>query len=112
MENLITEAARLEGAKQVLRQLANDFSFYLMPAIYLKAKNGTLKFTSIDAKIPVELTKAKLKQRLYGDALIELLLSDNKSLERYLLGYWDNIQMTVAKTDKKGKIIKLKAEFV
>lgn len=112
MISLIIEKARLDGAKQVLRQLSNDFCFYLIPTIYLKTKAGNLKFTSADAKLPVDLTKAKIKQRLYGDAIVDLLLSDDKSLTRYLNGTWNSIKVTVDKRDKKGKIIKLRAEFI
>ena len=99
MINLKEETIYLQGARDVLLRLQDDFDMYIVPAVKYKHKteDKTMWFPEGD----------RTRRKLLGDAMRKALLTDRESLVKFLSGDYDGFVITEAKFDKKGKATEL-----
>lgn len=107
-KNLHLESFYLQGARDLLLRLQNDYEMYLIPSVKCKCN---AKFSSNNPYDYFPLSNATAR-KLVGKGLVNALLQDRESLVRFLQGDYNGLQGCVLKRDKKGKITELKIEVV
>jgi hypothetical protein len=103
--NLHQESIYLQGARDVLMRLKDDYDMYLVPSVKCERKEEYIE----EGKTSYDWFKIrnKTEQRLLGSAMYDCLINDRGSLVRFLQGDHDGIQITEVHKDKKGKTDKL-----
>lgn len=104
MSNFISlhqESLYLQGARDLLLRLKDDFDMYLVPSEKLYSKTDISRYEYF----PVNNTT---KRKLIGKGFLDALISDRESLNGFLQGGYSNLQVIAVKRDKKGKIIDIK----
>lgn len=104
MKRLNAETVYLQGARDILLQLIDDYDMYLIPSEKLYSKTEADKYEYFPV---MNITKRKL----VGEAVLDLLINDRKSLSRFLLQDYDGLRVTSVKRDKNGKITQFKIEL-
>lgn len=100
--NLHDESLYLQGARDVLLRLKDDYAMYLVPGVkYYKKEECREEGKADYCYFPLENRTA---QKLLGDAMIRCLTMDRESLVKYLQGDHTDIVVTGQEKDKKGKI--------
>lgn len=107
-KNLHLESFYLQGARNLLLRLQNDYEMYLIPSVKCKCN---AKFSGDNHYEYFPLNNANAR-KLVGKGLMNALLQDRESLVRFLSGDYKGLQSSVMKQDKKGKITELKIEVV
>ena len=105
MINLHAETLYLQGARDMLLRLKSGYDMYLIPSEKWYSKTEADKYEYF----PVANTN---KRRLIGDAVQNLLISDRKSLSRFLLEDYGGLHIKSVERDKKGKITRLEIELI
>lgn len=116
MENLFKESLYLQGARDLLLRLQEDYEMYLIPAVKCKCiasyKDEMAKYgIQVASYEYFPLNNASMR-KLIGSAFTEMLLQDRKSLVAFLEGDNNGFKIIDIEKDKKGKILKLKIELV
>lgn len=107
--NLHEESFYIQGARDLLLRLQQDYEIYLIPSVKCKCN---AKFSGSETSydyFPLNNAKAR---KLVGKGLVNTLLQDRESLVRFLSGDYNGLQGSVLKRDKKGKVTELKIEVV
>lgn len=100
--NLHDESLYLQGARDVLLRLKDDYAMYLVPAVKCKKKEEYRDEGRADyCYFPLDNRTAR---KLLGDAMIRCLTMDRESLVKYLQGDHTDIIITGQEKDKKGKV--------
>lgn len=100
MINLHEESIYLQGARDVLMRLKDDFEMYLIPSV--KCKTNPTPFSATDyCYFPLSNTKMR---KILGEAVRKTLIEDRESLVNFLYGTHDGIQIKSVNRDKKGNI--------
>ena len=103
--NLHDEAIYLQGARDVLLRLKDDYAMYLVPSVKCDRKEECRDKGKADYEyFPL---RDRTLRGLLGDAMIRCLTMDRESLVKYLQGDHTDIIVTGQEKDKKGKINKL-----
>ena len=109
--NLHEESIYLQGVRDFLLRLRDDFDMYLIPSIKCRVKKS--EFLPWEEEqydwFPLSNTKTR---RMVGKALLETLLYDRISLVKFLQGDYRYLEVKSVERDKKGKITNLKIEVV
>lgn len=107
--NLHEESIYLQGAKDLLLRLQDDFDMYLVPCVKCKCKQSeyTPNAESYDW-FPVANTKSR---KLIGEGLKNALLSHRESLVRFLQGNYHELKIKGVER-KKDKVVKIEIEVV
>lgn len=103
IKNLHLESFYLQGARDLLLRLQNDFDMYLIPSEKCKTEPSPY-LPNVDEQynwFPINNTS---KRKIVGKGLMNTLLSDRESLARFLQGDYDSLQVTAVERDKKGKV--------
>lgn len=100
--SLSKESLYLQGARDVLLRLKDDYAMYLVPSVKLKVKEECKDPWSPDYNY-FPLPDRTLR-KLLGDAMIRCLTMDRESLVKYLQGDHTDIVVTGQEKDKKGKV--------
>lgn len=99
--SLSKESLYLQGARDVILRLKDDYAMYLVPSVKCKKKEEYREEGKADYfYFPLA---NKTLRKLLGDAMIRCLTMDRESLVRYLQGDTD-IVVTGQEKDKKGKV--------
>lgn len=110
-KNLHLESIYLQGARDILLRLRDDFDMYLIPSIKCRVKKS--EFLPYEEEpyewFPLSNTKTR---KIVGKALLETLLYDRISLVRFIQGDYRYLEVKSVERDKKGKITNLKIEVV
>ena len=108
IKNLYLESFYLQGARDLLLRLQQDYEMYLIPSVKCKC---IARFGGDDPHeyFPLNNTSAR---KLVGKGLMNALLQDRESLVRFLQGDYNGLQGSVSKRDKKGKVTELKIEVI
>ena len=112
--NLHEESIYLQGARDILLRLKDDFEMYIIPAKKMKRAKviDNIEYRNIIQSeyewFPVNNTGIR---KVLGDGLLKCLLYDRQSLLRFLLGDYKSLQIQSVERDKKGKIINCKIEI-
>lgn len=116
MKNLHLESLYLQGARDLLLRLQEDYEMYLIPAVKCKCRAS---YKDEMAKYGIQVAPYEYfplnntsMRKLIGSAFTEMLLQDRKSLVAFLEGNNNGFKITDVEKDKKGKIKKLKIELV
>lgn len=107
-KNLHLESFYLQGARDLLLRLQNDYEMCLIPSVKCKC-NAKFSGDAPYDYFPLNNTNTR---NLVGKGLVNALLQDRKSLVRFLSGDYNGLQGSVLKRDKKGKVIELKIEVI
>lgn len=100
--NLHDEAIYLQGARDVLLRLKDDYAMYLVPSVKCERKEECREEGKADYEyFPL---RDRTLRGLLGDAMIRCLTMDRESLVRYLQGDHTGIVVTGQEKDKKGKV--------
>lgn len=100
--NLHDEAIYLQGARDVLLRLKDDYAMYLVPSMKCERKEECHEEGKADYEyFPLA---NKTVRGLLGDAMIQCLTMDRESLVNYLQGGHTDIIVTRQEKDKKGKV--------
>lgn len=105
IKNLHLESLYLQGARDVLMRLKDDYAMYLVPSVKCKKKEVYREECKADY-FHFPLANRTLRG-LLGDAMIRCLTMDRESLVKYLQGDHTDIIVTGQEKDKKGKVNKL-----
>lgn len=104
--NLHFESLYLQGARDILLRLKDDFDMYLIPLIQCKMKPSEF--------FPKEATNLMwfplnnpYRRKLIGKGLLNTLINDRESLKNFIQGIYSDLHVTAVKRDKKGKITEL-----
>ena len=103
--NLHDESIYLQGARDVLLRLKDDYAMYLVPSVKFKVKEEHKEPWSSDYNY-FPLTDRTLR-KLLGEAMVRCLTMDRESLVKYLQGDHTDIVVTGQEKDKKGKVISI-----
>lgn len=101
--NLHQESLYLQGARDLLLRLQHDFDMYLIPSVKVKCKPSEFLPNTDENHTWIALNNTSMR-RLVGKGLLNALLSDRESLNRFLQGDYDSLQVTAVERDKKGKV--------
>lgn len=107
--NLREESIYLQGARDLLLRLQDDFDMYLIPAVKCKCKQSP--FTPSEETydwFPVTNTKTR---KLVGEGFKKALLSHRESLVRFLQGNYRELKIKGVER-KKDKVVKIEIEVV
>ena len=100
--NLHDEAIYLQGARDVLLRLKDDYKMYLVPSVKCEIKEECREEGKADYEyFPLA---NKTVRGLLGDAMIRCLTMDRESLVKYLQGDHDGLVVMNVKKDRKGKV--------
>ena len=100
--NLHDESLYLQGARDVLLRLKDDYAMYLVPSVKCKKKEEYREKGKADYfHFPLA---NRTVRGLLGDAMIRCLTMDRESLVKYLQGDHTDIVVTGQEKDKKGKV--------
>lgn len=100
--NLHDEAIYLQGARDVLLRLKDDYAMYLVPSVKCERKEECREEGKADYEyFPL---RDRTLRGLLGDAMIRCLTMDRESLVKYLQGDHTDIVVTGQEKDKKGKV--------
>lgn len=103
--NLHDESLYLQGARDVLLRLKDDYAMYLVPSVKCNKKEECREEGKVDYfYFPLA---NRTVRGLLGDAMIRCLTMDIESLVKYLQGDHTDIVVTGQEKDKKGKVNKL-----
>lgn len=107
--NLHDEAIYLQGARDVLLRLKDDYAMYLVPSAKFPCKPKTILDgeSGVHAEYDWFSINDRTLRKLLGDAMIRCLTTDRESLVRYLQGDHNGIVVTGQDKDKKGKVISI-----
>lgn len=89
--NLREESIYLQGARDLLLRLQDDFDMYLVPCVKCKCKQSP--YTPSEETyvwLPVTNTKSR---KLIGEGLKNALLSHRESLVRFLQGNYHELKI-------------------
>ena len=105
MLNLREESLYLQGARDVLMRLQDNYDMYVIPSVKCRCKS----------KVAGEgygwfpLNKMSLR-KLVGKALLKSLIYDRESLVKFLQGC-SELEIKEIKNDKKGEIADIKIKI-
>lgn len=109
IKNLHLESFYLQGARDLLLRLQQDYEMYLIPSVKCKCN---AKFSGSETPYDYFPLNNANARKLVGKGLTNALLQDRESLVRFLSGDYNGLQGSVLKRDKKGKVTELKIEVV
>ena len=96
MINLREESIYLQGARDVILRLQDDFDMYIVPSVKHKHK--------VDDKTMWFPENSLLRRKLLGQAMSKALLYDRESLVNFLRGDYDGFVITDVQRDKKCRV--------
>ena len=100
--SLSKESLYLQGARDVLLKLKDDYAMYLVPSVKYKKREECREEGKTDYfHFPLA---NRTVRGLLGDAMIRCLTMDRESLVKYLQGDHTDIVVTGQEKDKKGKV--------
>lgn len=105
MISLKEETLYLQGARDVLMRLRDDYAMYLVPSVKFNIKEE-LRVGGKADYLYFPLPDRTLR-KLLGDAIIRCLTMDKDSLAKYLSGDYNAIVITALEKDKKGKTVSI-----
>ena len=108
MINLHEEALYLQGARDILMRLKDDFEHYIIPYAYFPCKQTSLPEEMISNHkelFPINNTKIR---KMIRQALIKTLTEDKQAMERFILGNFQGMSWEVTERDKKGNVKQIK----
>lgn len=106
MLNLREESIYLQGARDILLRLIEDYDMYLIQSVKCRIKNSEFRY-GVDEKydwFPLPNTKMR---KIVGQALCNTLIHDRESLVRFLNGS-SELEIKEIKRDKKGNVAEVK----
>lgn len=103
MKNLHEESIYLQGARDILLRLKDDYDMYIIPCELLPYKSDWIPNNEGKLAFPISGTQ---QRKLLGQGLLNALLQDRKSLVNFLQGQTSELAITKVEKDKKGKVIK------
>lgn len=106
MLNLREESLYLQGARDVLMRLQDNYDMYVIPSVKCRCKSTVTGCTDY-AWFP--LNKQSLR-KLVGKALLKSLIYDRESLVKFLQGC-SELEIKEIKNDKKGEIADIKIKI-
>lgn len=103
--SLSKELLYLQGARDLLLRLKDDYAMYLVPSAKFscKPKKPLEGESGVHAEYDWFPINDRTLRKFLGDAMIRCLTMDRESLVRYLQGDTD-IVVTGQEKDKKGKV--------
>lgn len=104
MKNLHNESIYLQGARDMLLRLQEDYDMYIIPCVLLPYKSEFIPNNTDKMPYPISNTKMR---KLLGKGLIDTLLKDRESLINFLQGQTKELTITNVTKDKKGNITKI-----
>lgn len=106
--NLHDESLYLQGSRDVLLRLKDDYAMYLVPSAKFPCKPKILLDgeSGVHAEYDWFPINDRTLRKLLGDAMIRCLTMDRESLVKYLQGD-SEIVVTGQEKDKKGKVISI-----
>lgn len=99
MINLREESIYLQGARDVLMRLQDDFDMYIIPSVKHKHK--------VEDKTMWFPESSPLRRKLLGQAMGKALLYDRESLVNFLRGDYGGFVITDVQRDKKDRVTSL-----
>lgn len=109
--NLHEESLYLQGARDILLRLKDDFEMYLVPSVKCKTKPSPY-LPNGEADYCWFALQNSAMRRQVGKSLLNALINDRESLNRFLQGDYEALQVDGVTRDKKGKITELKIGVV
>lgn len=106
MLNLREESLYLQGARDILLRIIDDYDMYLVPSVKCRIKDSEFRY-GVDEQydwFPLSNTK---KRKIVGKALCNTLIHDRESLVRFLNGS-SELEIKDIKRDKKGNVSEVK----
>ena len=104
MINLHKESIYLQGARDMLLRLQEDYDMYIIPCVLLPYKSEFIPNNTGKLSYPISNTKMR---KLLGKGLIDTLLKDRQSLVNFLQGQTNELTITNVTKDKKGNTTKI-----
>lgn len=104
MKNLHNESIYLQGARDMLLRLQEDYDMYIIPCVLLHYKSEFIPNNTDKMPYPISNTKMR---KLLGKGLIDALLKDRESLVNFLQGQTNELTITNVTKDKKGNTTKI-----
>lgn len=108
LRNAHTTSIYLGGARDLLLRLKDDYEISLTPifdAVYSSKLDPDAKHTfATPCRIPKE-------RKMYGKAMLELLIHDRRALESVLFQDEMTLQATDLKRNKKGEVTEYKLKL-
>lgn len=105
LRNVHTTSIYLDGARDILLKLKDDYEISLTPlfdAVYSSKLDPDAKYIiATPCRIPKE-------RKMYGKAILELLIHDRRALESVLFQDAMTLQVTDIKRNKKGEVTEYK----
>lgn len=109
LRNVHTTSIYLDGARDLLLRLKDDYEISLTPlfdAVYSSKLNPDAKhIIATPCRIPKE-------RKMFGKAMLDLLIHDKRALESVLFQDEMTLQGTDIKRNKKGEVISYKLKLV
>lgn len=108
LRNVHTTSIYLDGARDILLKLKDDYEISLTPlfdAVCSSNLDESVKYTiPLPCRIPKE-------RKMYGKAMLELLIHDKRALESVLFQDEMTLQATDLKRNKKGEVTEYKLKL-
>ena len=111
LNSIHLESIYLDGARDLLMRLKNDFDMSLVPSVrYDRIRTPESKdYEATYMYLPLGDKKKRL---MIGMAFIDLMLRDRESLLRFLTCDYDGISVTRVTKDKRGNVTGLEVDIV
>lgn len=109
LRNVHTTSIYLDGARDLLLRLKDDYEISLTPFFDAVYKS---KFYPEARYIFATPCKNPKERKMYGKAVLDLLINDRRALESVLFGDGMELRATDIKRDKKGEVISYKLKLV
>lgn len=110
-KNLQHESIYLQGARDLLLRLQEEYDMHLIPGVKCKCKPSPYLPNVENAYNWFPMGNIPMR-KLLGVALCKTLLQDRESLVRFLSGDYDSLQVKSVCKDKKGKIKSIEVDVV
>lgn len=108
LRNVHTTSIYLDGARDLLLRLKDDYELTMTPfldAVYSSKLDPDVKHVlATPCRIPKE-------RKMYGKAILELLIHDRRALESVLFQDAMTLQVTDLKRNKKGEVTEYKLKL-
>lgn len=106
--NLHEESLYLQGARDVLMKLKDNYEMYLIPSIKCKCKSKFLNTEETYSWFPLNNAKSR---RMVGEAVLDALIKDREQLAKLIYEDYDHISVESVQKDRKGKVSSITIRF-
>lgn len=106
MLNLREESLYLQGARDILLRLIEDYDMYLIPSVKCRIKDNEFRYGVDEQYAWFPLSNTKMR-KIVGKSLCNTLIHDRESLVRFLNGS-SELEIKDIKRDKKGNVAEVK----